>query len=238
MFGVNINWSFFAVFVWFYPYMIDWLLLKCVYCFFALSREITRLVICAFYDVPHENCNYWIFLPVQLSWALCLFWLTCTSLVWQFVAHSKCSNSRKSHRRIIHCPHSFCTIRKTQVMAVVRSGMFTSYFCFALWLLSSSTSASFFSFHSAFQLFFSVMQSHDCNWKMKYAVWMCLHCAEIECVWMPGFECMESVWKPHACCGAGGVRCAWKRLVWLTLAPISKTCLPQAAAEPLQLQRW
>lgn len=196
----------------------------------------TRLFTYAFYDVPHENCN---FLPVQLRWALCLFWLTCTGSGRQFVAHSKCRTSKKLHWRIIHCPRSFCTIRKIQVMAVVRSGMFTSYFCFALRLLSSSTSAPFFPhFTGPFSNPFSVMHNHDCHWKIPYAVCMCLYCGEIQCVWMPGYECMKREWKPDACCGAGGVRCAGRRLVWLALAPISKACLPQAVAEPLQLQRW
>lgn len=179
-----------------------------------------------------------LFLPVQLCWALCLFWLTCPGSVWQFAAPSKCSNSKKLHWRIIHCPHSFCTIRKTQVMAVVRSGMFTSYFCFALWLLSSPTSASFFHFMGPFSNPFSVIHNHDCCWKIPYAVCMCLHCGEIESAWMPGYECMEREQKPHACCGAGGVRCAGRRLVWLTLAPISKARLPRAATETLQLWRW
>lgn len=193
---------------------------------------------CTFYSVPQGNCNYWLCLPVQLRWALCLFWLTCAVSVWQFVAPSKCSYSKKLHRRIIHCPYSFCTIRKTQVMAVVRRGMFISYFCFALWLLSSSTSASFFHFMGPFTNPFPLMHNQDCHCKIPYAQCICLHCGEIECVWMSGYECMDREWKPHTCCGAGGVCCAGRRLVWLTLAPISKACLPQTVAEPLRLQCW
>lgn len=191
----------------------------CVFMWDQLDSPCAYFVMCHIRTVIADFLSVW-----TITQTLWFVWVTCTGSVQQFVAPSKCGNSKKLHRRIIHCPHSFCTVRKTQVMAVVRSGMFTSYFCFALWLLSSSTSVSFFLFTGPFSNPFSVMQNH---WKASYAVCMCLHCCQIECVWMPRYECMEREWKLHASCDAWGVQCAGRRLVWLTLALISKARLPR-----------
>lgn len=158
----------------------------------------------------------------------CLFRLTCIqALCSKLEPHSECSNSKKLHRGIIHCPHSFCTIRKTQVMAVVRSTMFTSYFCFALWLLLSSSSASYFHFTGPFSNSFSV----------KYKTAIAIVELHMQCVWVciivrPSvYRFLWKEWKLCACCGTGWVCCAGRRLV---LAPISKASLLHAAREPLQ----